>query len=400
MPKQVKNKTILSQADSGLEELTLKAGRQGYLLTDDLLAAIPDVEKNIARLDDLFIQFVNQGIKVHSSAEEAEEKSRLTATRQPADKAEIKVEPFDLSNIATDNIIGLYLKEMAWVPLLTATKKIALAKQLEIGRQAEKELEKGFGTPEEVETLKAQVKVGDEAREHLIKANARLVVSVAAKYRGQGLPFSDLIQEGNLGLIKAVEKFDYRRGYKFSTCATWWIRQAVTRGLTDQSRTIRVPAHMSDRIRKLGQTSVQLEQAWGRKPTPEELAVEMGLEPAEVEWMLRVSRPPLSMEQPVGEEKDSELGHFIEDEDVRPPPDVAAHHLLQEKLEEVLLTLAPREARILGLRFGLQNGQSHTLSEIGEKFGLTRERIRQIEAEALRKLRHPRRGRQIRNHLS
>ncbi|MCB0212630.1 MAG: RNA polymerase sigma factor RpoD, partial [Anaerolineae bacterium] len=248
--------------------------------------------------------------------------------------------------------------------------------------------------------LKRFMREGDRARDHLIKANTRLVVSIAKKYMGQGVPFSDLIQEGNLGLMKAVEKFDYRRGYKFSTYATWWIRQAITRALADQGRTIRVPVHMSDRIRKLHQISRQLEQVWGRKPTPEELAEHMDLEPAKVRWMLRVSRHPVSLERPVGEEEDSELGNFIEDEDAPTPPDAAYHRLLQEKLEDVLSTLTPREARILRLRFGLQNGRSYTLEEVGKKFGLTRERIRQIEGQALRKLRHPRRSRQLRDYLS
>lgn len=381
--------------NSPLEALILKAEIQGHLLIDDLLAAIPEAEENITQLDDLFIQFVDQGIRIYSNTAEAKKK-----IEQPVGKAESEVDPFDLSDIAADNALSLYLKDMAWVPLLTATEEFALAKQIETGCQAQKVIEEAREENcHEVESLRAHVEAGRRAREHLIKANTRLVVSIAAKYKGQGVPFLDLIQEGNLGLIKAVEKFDYRRGYKFSTYATWWIRQAVSRGLSDQSRTIRVPVHMSDRIRKLRRVAVELEQAWGRRPTPEELAEEMDEEPAKVAWMLRVSRQPVSMEQPVGEEKDAELGHFIKDEDAPLPPAAAEEQQLREKLDQALATLTPREARILRLRYGLQNGRSYTLAEIGKKFGLTRERIRQIEALALRKLRHPRRSRLIRDYM-
>lgn len=373
----------------------LKADIQGYLLIDDLLAAIPEAEESVTRLDDLFIQFVNQGIKIYSNAVEAKKN-----IEQPVGKAESEVAPFDLSDIAADNVLSLYLKEMAWVPLLTAAEEFVLAKQIETGCQAQTAIEEACEENcHQAKSLRAQVEAGRRAREHLIKANTRLVVSIAAKYKGQSVPFLDLIQEGNLGLIKAVEKFDYRRGYKFSTYATWWIRQAVTRGLSDQGRTIRVPVHMSDRIRKLRRLAVELEQAWGRRPTSEELAEEMDEEPAKIAWMLRVSRHPLSIEQPVGEEKDAELGHFIEDEDAPPPPAAAEEQQLREKLDQALATLTPREARILRLRYGLQNGRSYTLAEIGKKFGLTRERIRQIEALALRKLRHPRRSRLIRDYM-
>ena len=385
------------------EELIQKATQQGYLTSDDMLAAFPEAEENMAQLEEIFIQLIERGIEVYSDVEEAEEERRLRGMGPPGDEqaeALPEIDPFDLSGIAADDTISLYLKEMARVPLLTPEEETSLAKRLERGRKAQRRLERDGYNDEEATRLRHEITQGERARDHLIKANTRLVVSIAKKYMGQGVPFSDLIQEGNLGLMKAVEKFDYRRGYKFSTYATWWIRQAITRALADQGRTIRVPVHMSDRIRKLHQVSRQLEQVWGRKPTPEELAEEMDLEPAKVRWMLRVSRHPVSLERPVGEEEDSELGNFIEDVDAPTPPDAAYHHMLQEKLEDVLATLTPREARILRLRFGLQNGRSYTLEEVGKKFGLTRERIRQIEGQALRKLRHPRRSRQLRDYLS
>ncbi len=394
---------VKSEVELLTEELVQKAAQQGYLTSDDMLAAFPEAEENMAQLEEIFIQLIERGIEVYGDVEEAEEEKRLREAGAPGgEEAEAipEVDPFDLSGIAADDTISLYLKEMARVPLLTPEEETSLAKRLERGRRAQRKLERDGYNEEEAARLRREVIQGERARDHLIKANTRLVVSIAKKYMGQGVPFSDLIQEGNLGLMKAVEKFDYRRGYKFSTYATWWIRQAITRALADQGRTIRVPVHMSDRIRKLHQVSRQLEQVWGRKPTPEELAEEMDLEPSKVRWMLRVSRHPVSLERPVGEEEDSELGNFIEDVDAPTPPDTAYHHMLQEKLEDVLATLTPREARILRLRFGLQNGRSYTLEEVGKKFGLTRERIRQIEGQALRKLRHPRRSRQLRDYLS
>ncbi len=308
-------------------------------------------------------------------------------------------ESYDLGVMSSSDTVGLYLKEMARVPLLTTEEEIELAIRLETGLAAEKKLKKHPNSKRALEWT-MQVQEGISAREHLIKANTRLVVSIAKKYMTRGVPFLDLIQEGNLGLMKAVEKFDYRRGFRFSTYATWWIRQTITRAIADQGRTIRVPVHMTDRIRRMYRVARQLEQEYGRKPTAEEIAAEMNMEPRKVQWMLKVSWQPLSLEHPVGEEEDSELGNFIESEAMPTPAQTAEANLIRAKIEEVLATLTPREARILRLRFGLQNGRSYTLEEVGQKFGLTRERIRQIEGRALRRLRHPRRSRQLRDYLS
>ncbi len=304
----------------------------------------------------------------------------------------------DLGEIASNDTVGLYLKEMARVPLLTIEEEVHLAMRLEAGRGAEAQLSRSPGHARSAE-WKFLVQDGLNAREHLIKANTRLVVSIAKKYMSRGVPFLDLIQEGNLGLMKAVEKFDYHRGYRFSTYATWWIRQTITRAIADQGRTIRVPVHMTDRIRQLYRVARDLEQQLGRKPTVEEIAVEMDSEPRRVQWMLKVSWQPLSLEHPVGKDDDSELGNFIENDREPTPSDSAYNKLLKEKIEEQLNSLSPREARILRLRFGLQNGHSYTLEEVGQKFGLTRERIRQIEGRALRRLRHPRRSRKLRDYL-
>ncbi len=305
---------------------------------------------------------------------------------------------YDILAMSSNDTVGLYLKEMARVPLLTTEEEIQLAMRLEAGDEAARKLLKDANSSHALE-WKLLVEDSHNAREHLIKANTRLVVSIAKKYMCRGVPFLDLIQEGNLGLMKAVEKFDYRRGFRFSTYATWWIRQTITRAIADQGRTIRVPVHMSDRIRRLYRVARELEQEYGRKPTPDEIATEMQVEPRKVQWMLRVSWQPLSLEHPVGDDEDSELGHFIENDSAPTPTQSAHDNLLREKIEQVLSTLNPREARILRLRFGLQNGRCYTLEEVGQKFGLTRERIRQIEGRALRRLRHPRRARQLRDYL-
>jgi len=304
----------------------------------------------------------------------------------------------DFDEMSSNDTVGLYLKEMSRVPLLNTEEEVALAMRIEAGLEAERLLEANPDSERAIE-WKFLIEDGLNARDHLIKANTRLVVSIAKKYMTRGVPFLDLIQEGNLGLMKAVEKFDYKRGYRFSTYATWWIRQTITRAIADQGRTIRVPVHMTDRIRRLYRVLRELEQEHGRKPTIEEIAAVMGIEPRKVQWMLRVSWQPLSLEHPVGDDEESELGSFIENENAPTPVDSTSDQMLCDKIEAILATLSPREARILRLRFGLQNGHCYTLEEVGQKFGLTRERIRQIEGRALRRLRHPRRSRHLRDYL-
>jgi RNA polymerase primary sigma factor len=392
-----------SKNSKAIQLLLAKAEVQGYITLDDMMEVFPEVEENLEELDDLFIFLSEEGIQVLYGDEK---KGAEELSEEEPKEPELLEEPpvdtnFDLSEIASDDTISLYLKEMARVPLLTAEQEGTLARQFEEGRNARREIAQQSNLSEdEKDRLYTSVERGEGARAHLIRANTRLVVSIAKRYLGQGVPFLDLIQEGNLGLIKAVEKFDYRRGHRFSTYATWWIRQAITRALADQGRVIRLPVHLSDRIRKVYQIAQQLEQDWGRQPTPEEIAQELSLPPQKVQWMLKVSQRPLSLEKPVGEEEDSELGSFIPDEEAPTPSDSAYQNLLQQRLDDILTSLTPREARILRLRFGLQDGRSYTLEEVGRKFGLTRERIRQIEHEALDRLRHPSRSRQLRDYLS
>ena len=391
--------------NKSVQLLLAKAEEQGYVTLDDLIGVFPEVEETLAELEDLFIYLSEEGIQVlygdEKKGPETEEPSEEEMKEPEIQEHLESVADAHLSEIASDDTISLYLKEMARVPLLTADQEILLARQFEQGRNARREVvQNGSLSEDDKDRLYKIVDRGEDSRTHLIRANTRLVVSIAKRYLGQGVPFLDLIQEGNLGLIKAVEKFDYRRGHRFSTYATWWIRQAITRALADQGRVIRLPVHLSDRIRKVYQVAQQLEQDWGRQPTPEEIAQELALPPQKVQWMLKVSQRPLSLEKPVGEEEDSELGSFIPDDEAPTPSDTAYHNLLQDKLNDVLMSLTPREARILRLRFGLQDGRAYTLEEVGQKFGLTRERIRQIEHEALDRLRHPSRSRQLRDYLS
>ena len=330
------------------------------------------------------------------------------------DEDEIEVEKIDLSvpdGVSIEDPVRMYLKEIGKVPLLSAEEEIELAKNMEAGAVAKEKITilKGReenATEEELAEIKEEIKnlqkdldAGDEAKKRLAEANLRLVVSIAKRYVGRGMLFLDLIQEGNLGLIKAVEKFDYRKGYKFSTYATWWIRQAITRAIADQARTIRIPVHMVETINKLIRVSRQLLQELGREPSPEEIAAEMNMPVERVREILKISQEPVSLETPIGEEEDSHLGDFIQDDNVPVPADAAAFTLLKEQLEEVLGTLTDREQKVLTLRFGLEDGRARTLEEVGKQFNVTRERIRQIEAKALRKLRHPSRSRKLKDYL-
>jgi RNA polymerase primary sigma factor len=356
-----KDKAYLTQA---IESLIARGKEQGFVTPEDILEFYPELEEHLDALEDVYVAVYDAGLEILSADE---------APTMAAIAPEVPAEPEETSEIDIDNPISLYLHEISRIPLLTGEKEISLAKRIEAGDM--------------------------EARQQLIEANFRLVVSIAKKYVGRGVSFLDLIQEGNIGLIRAVQKFDYTRGYKFSTYATWWIRQAITRSIADQARTIRIPVHMVERINKLIRTSRRLAQELGREPTIEDIAVELELSPSQVANILKIAQQPLSLEMPVGEEGDSSLGDFIEDQRLPVPADAASDQLLKEQISAILDTLNPRESRILQLRFGLRNERTHTLEEVGRKFGVTRERIRQIEAKALRKLRHPSRAKKLRDYL-
>ena len=380
----------------------IELGRQkSYVTIDDILHFFPEAEQDVEQLEETFAALMSAGIAyiedeaIHE--EPTEEDLIITEDEEALESRTASVD--DLENIDTDDTIGLYLKEVSRVPLLTAEEEVELAQRIERGRMAREELARGNVNSRRRLELRKLIEDGWSAREHLITANSRLVISVAKKYMGRGVPFLDLIQEGNIGLIRATKKFDYRRGHKFSTYATWWIRQAVTRAIADQGRTIRVPVHMGDQINKLLRIQHQLTQRLGREPTVDELAVSLDVPPKKVENMIQVARRPLSLETPTDDEEDSVLGDFIEDDEAPPPDESATYNLLREHLEEVLNGLPPREVRILQLRYGLLDGQAYTLEEVGRKMGVTRERVRQIEAQALSRLRHPSIRRKLRDYL-
>ena len=376
-----------------LEQLLELGKVQGYVTSDDILAAFPDAERDLDQLEEVYAALLRKNIRYLDEAPDEDDAhdQELTEIEKIREK-----DKNDLAQIDADDSVGLYLKEVGRVPLLTAEQEVSLSKRIERGRKAREAMAGGDSNRA---SLRLFIEDGWAAREHLITANSRLVISVAKKYMGRGVPFLDLIQEGNIGLIRAAKKFDYRRGHKFSTYATWWIRQAVTRAIADQGRTIRVPVHMGDQINRLLRTSHQLTQMLGRDPTTEELAESLGVTPKKVENMIQVARRPISLETPTDEEEDSILSDFIQDNDSPAPTDIVTHSLLREQLRDVLHSLPPREVRILQLRYGLHDGQSYTLEEVGRKMGVTRERVRQIEAQALSRLRHPSHRRVLADYL-
>jgi len=387
---------------SAISRLIELGHQKTYVTIDDILHFFPDAEQDVSQLEEAFAALMAAGIPYLDdddlAANPSEDELAKDEIKEIVDESQDTTVD-DLKHIDTDDTIGLYLKEVSRVPLLTAEEEVELAQRIERGRMAREELAYGKVTNKRKTDLRLLIEDGWAAREHLITANSRLVISVAKKYMGRGVPFLDLIQEGNIGLIRATKKFDYRRGHKFSTYATWWIRQAVTRAIADQGRTIRVPVHMGDQINKLLRTQHQLTQKLGRDPSIEELADALDVIPKKVENMIKVSRRPLSLETPTDNEDDSVLGDFIEDNEIPAPDVTATYNLLREHLETVMDSLPPREVRILQLRYGLLDGQAYTLEEVGRKMGVTRERVRQIEAQALSRLRHPTIRRKLRDYL-
>ncbi|MCL6561929.1 MAG: RNA polymerase sigma factor RpoD [Firmicutes bacterium] len=354
-----------------VKALIRRGQERGKLTYGEIVDTLQTVDLPPDQIDNIYELFSEMGIEL--VGDQPMESEPSVAAEEEPDAVEAAEDAGMLDGVAIDDPVRMYLKEIGRVPLLTAEEEVELAKRIEQG--------------------------DEEAKRKLAEANLRLVVSIAKRYVGRGMLFLDLIQEGNLGLIKAVEKFDYRKGYKFSTYATWWIRQAITRAIADQARTIRIPVHMVETINKLIRVQRQLLQEYGREPTPEEIAKEMGITVERVREILKVAQEPVSLETPIGEEEDSHLGDFIEDEDAPAPAEAAGYQLLKEQLEEVLDTLTNREEKVLRLRFGLNDGRARTLEEVGQVFGVTRERIRQIEAKALRKLRHPTRSKKLKDYL-
>ena len=363
-----------TQIAKNVRELIEKGKKRGALSYQEVMDSLQGIELTPEQIDDVYEKLSAMGIEVVPDANDIESNNVSTVEENDSDSSEES--EVDLSipdGVGIDDPVRMYLKEIGRVPLLTPEKEVELAKRMEQG--------------------------DEEAKRLLAEANLRLVVSIAKRYVGRGMLFLDLIQEGNLGLIKAVEKFDFRKGFKFSTYATWWIRQAITRAIADQARTIRIPVHMVETINKLIRVSRQLLQELGREPLPEEIAKEMGITEDKVREILKIAQEPVSLETPIGEEEDSHLGDFIEDHDARAPAEEASFTLLREQLDDVLTTLTDREQKVLRLRFGLDDGRARTLEEVGQQFGVTRERIRQIEAKTLRKLRHPSRSKKLKDYL-
>lgn len=386
-----------------IQELLIRAEQRGYLTFDDVLEALEDDNDDLNSIESILYELDELGIELQKEGEDnSSDDDDGSDPDVPISKPLKDPTVGDIAAISSDDPVGLYFRQMAQEPLLTAQDEIDLAKRIERGYKAQERADRedsGTKSRRWHQSMRRLIFDGQSAREHLGRANTRLVVSIAKRYMGQGLPFPDLIQEGNVGLMRAVDKYDYRRGNRFSTYATWWIRQAITRALAQKTRTIRIPLHMTERIRQMYRIAQDLEQVHGRRATPEEIAEAMDLPADTVRAMMDASQHAIALERPVGEDGDSEFGDFIEDQDTPSPVDSATQNLLEETIEEVLTELTPRQSHILRLRFGLGGGEPHTLEEIANKFGLSRERIRQLEKEALRRLRHPRLAHNLRDYL-
>ena len=380
-----------------VRDLVAKGKERGFLTNEEVIEALAPVDVSAEQMDNILQHLQDENIEVVEMVDELDAEEFAREARSARDEELALKAP-------TNDPVRMYLKEIGKVPLLTAEQEVILAKAIDEGEAATAEIDKATDngrklTPTRMRELQRVERHGQLAKKKLIEANLRLVVSIAKRYVGRGMMFLDLIQEGNLGLIRAVEKFDYNKGFKFSTYATWWIRQAITRAIADQARTIRIPVHMVETINKLIRIQRQLLQDLGREPTPEEIGREMEFSPEKVREILKVSQEPVSLETPIGEEEDSHLGDFIEDSDAVVPVDAASFILLQEQLDSVLHTLSEREKKVIQLRFGLTDGHPRTLEEVGREFGVTRERIRQIESKTLSKLRHPSRSQKLRDYL-
>ena len=396
------------QGAEKLSELIEKGKKKGNLSASELLDVLEDMDLSSEQMDKIYDTLENLGIETVSEDYIPELPDDVDPPVEDMEELseEDMVDPNALMDtFGTDDPVRMYLKEIGKVNLLTSDEEIGLAQDMNAGTAAQEQLDElekaGEEIPQELRReLEKSIKRGERARQRLAEANLRLVVSIAKRYVGRGMQFLDLIQEGNLGLIKAVEKFDYTKGYKFSTYATWWIRQAITRAIADQARTIRIPVHMVETINKVIRVNRQLLQELGHDPTAEETAEEMNMPVERVREILKIAQEPVSLETPIGEEEDSHLGDFIPDEDASEPSEAASATLLKEQLVEVLSTLTPREEKVLKLRFGIEDGRTRTLEEVGKEFNVTRERIRQIEAKALRKLRHPSRSKKLKDFLN
>ena len=392
-----------------LADMLEKGKKKGQLSSSELMEALEDVPLDSDQMDKIYDVLENMGIDTTGEAYLPD--LNPDDVMPPLDEIEEIpeeeiVDPNTLvDSFGIDDPVRMYLKEIGKVDLLTSEQEVALAQAMVAGQEAKTQMEEmeaeGIELPEDArKEMEKLIKAGERAKQNLAEANLRLVVSIAKRYVGRGMLFLDLIQEGNLGLIKAVEKFDYTKGYKFSTYATWWIRQAITRAIADQARTIRIPVHMVETINKVIRVSRQLLQELGHDPSPEEISEEMNMPVDKVREILKIAQEPVSLETPIGEEEDSHLGDFIPDEDASEPSEAASFTLLKEQLVEVLSTLTPREEKVLKLRFGIEDGRTRTLEEVGKEFNVTRERIRQIEAKALRKLRHPSRSKKLKDFLN